>query len=100
ASMTVLKGASAAALYGSAGQNGAIIMTTKRPAAGPLAVDFSTGFTWDRPTALPEFQYEYGQGSAGVYSPDSEQSWGPKAEGQEVTLWNGSTVPLLGQPDR
>ncbi len=100
ASMTVLKGASAAALYGSAGQNGAIIITTKRPEAGPLAVDFSTGFTWDRPTALPEFQYEYGQGSAGVFSPNSEHSWGPKADGQEVTLWNGSTVPLVGQPDR
>lgn len=100
ASMTVLKGASAAALYGSAGQNGAIIITTKRPVAGPLAVDFSTGFTWDSPMALPEFQYEYGQGSAGIYSPNSEHSWGPKADGQEVTLWNGSTVPMVGQPDR
>lgn len=99
-SMTVLKGASAAALYGSAGQNGAIIITTKRPQTGPLAIDFTTGFTWDRPIALPEFQYEYGQGSAGIYSPNSEHSWGPRAEGQEVTLWNGHTAPLIGQPDR
>src|SRR5690606_31143482 len=46
---------------------------------------------------LPEFQYEYGQGAGGVYSPSSENSWGPKATGQMITLWNGNSVPMQGQ---
>src|SRR5690606_31774428 len=35
-----------------------------------------------------------------VYNASSEHSWGPKATGQPVTLWNGHTVPLEGQPNR
>lgn len=99
-SMTVLKGASAAALYGSRGQNGAIIITTKSGSAGPMVVNYSGGLTFDQAAVLPELQYEYGQGDGGVYVPNSEHSWGPKADGQMVTLWNGDQVPLKGQPDR
>jgi TonB-linked SusC/RagA family outer membrane protein len=98
-SMTVLKGASAAALYGSQGQNGAIIITTKRGKAGGVSVNFISGFTVDQAAVLPELQYEYGQGDAGIYGANSERSWGPKAEGQMVTLWNGNSVPLTGQPN-
>ncbi len=98
-SMTVLKGASAAALYGSQGQNGAIIITTKRGKAGGIAVSFTSGFTLDQAAVLPKLQYEYGQGDAGIYGANSERSWGPKAEGQMVTLWNGASVPLTGQPN-
>jgi TonB-linked SusC/RagA family outer membrane protein len=99
-SMTILKGPSAAALYGSQGQNGAIVITTKRGKVGELAVNYNGGFTFENAAVLPELQYEYGQGDAGVYSPNSEHSWGPKAAGQPVTLWNGHTVPLEGQPGR
>lgn len=99
-SMTILKGPSAAALYGSQGQNGAIVITTKRGKAGELTVNYNGGFTFENAAVLPELQYEYGQGDAGVYSPSSEHSWGPRATGQPVTLWNGHTVPLEGQPDR
>jgi len=99
-SMTVLKGASAAALYGSQGQNGAIIITTKRGKAGETIVNYTGGFTLDQAAVLPDLQYEYGQGDAGIYDPASERSWGPKATGQMVELWNGSTVPLVGQRDR
>ncbi len=98
-SMTILKGASAAALYGSAGQNGAIVITTKSGKKGDISVNYNGGFTVDKAIALPELQYEYGQGDAGVYSPSSEHSYGPKADGRSVTLWNGSTVPYVGQPD-
>ncbi len=99
-SMTVLKGASAAALYGSQGQNGAIVITTKRGKMGEVAVEYTGNFTVDQASVLPELQYEYGQGDAGVFNAASEHSWGPKATGQMVTLWNGSEVPLQGQPDR
>lgn len=99
-SMTVLKGASAAALYGSQGQNGAIIITTKKGVAGQTFVNYVGGVNLDQAAVLPELQYEYGQGDEGIYSASSENSWGPKADGQMVTLWNGNSVPLTGQPDR
>ncbi|MEP7111345.1 MAG: TonB-dependent receptor plug domain-containing protein, partial [Ferruginibacter sp.] len=71
-SMTVLKGASAAALYGSQGQNGAILITTKRGKAGETIINYTTGFTLDKAAVLPELQFEYGQGDAGVYNENSE----------------------------
>jgi len=64
-SMTILKGASAAALYGSQGQNGAIIITTKRGKANQTVVNFISGLGLDQASVLPELQYEYGQGDAG-----------------------------------
>jgi TonB-linked SusC/RagA family outer membrane protein len=99
-SMTILKGASAAALYGSAGQNGAIIITTKRGKSGKITVDYTGNTTVDRPFILPEVQAEYGQGAGGVYNANSETSWGPKITGQTITLWNGKQVSMQGQPDR
>jgi len=98
--MTILKGASAAALYGSLGQNGAIIITTKRGKSGKITVDYTGNTTIDRPFILPEVQAEYGQGAGGVYNANSETSWGPKITGQTVTLWNGSQVSMQGQPNR
>src|SRR5690606_32248499 len=99
-SMTILKGASAAALYGSQGQNGAIIITTKRGKVGRITVDYTGNFSVDQPFILPEVQAEYGQGAGGEFNANSETSWGPKATGQLVTLWNGNEVPLKGQPNR
>lgn len=99
-SMTVLKGASAAALYGSQGQNGAIIITTKRGKSGKISVDYTSNATFDQPNIMPELQTEYGQGNAGTYSAVSENSWGPKITGQQVTLWNGNQTNMTAYPDR
>ena len=99
-SMTVLKGASAAALYGSLGQNGAIVITTKKGKAGKITVDYTVNTTIDRPFVLPETQSEYGQGAGGVYNSSVETSWGPKMTGQNVTLWNGNQIAMQGDPDR
>jgi TonB-linked SusC/RagA family outer membrane protein len=99
-SMTVLKGASAAALYGSQGQNGAIIITTKRGKSGETIVNYIGNYTVDKAAVLPDLQFEFGQGDAGIYNASSEHSWGPKITGQEVELWNGHTVKMAGQPDR
>ncbi|MEO8582156.1 MAG: SusC/RagA family TonB-linked outer membrane protein [Flavitalea sp.] len=99
-SMTVLKGASAAALYGSQGQNGAIIITTKRGKAGETSVNYVGGITLDQAAVLPDLQFQYGQGDAGGYIASSQHSWGPKITGQEVELWNGDKVAMQGQPDR
>lgn len=99
-SMTILKGASAAALYGSQGQNGAIVITTKRGKAGKISVDYTGNASFDQANILPQVQSEYGQGSGGVYAPSAEMSWGPKITGQPITLWNGTQVNMQGYPDR
>lgn len=87
ASLNVLKGANAAALYGSAGQNGVIVIETKRGRAG---VNVSLNMTYMRESAIHSipYQYEYGQGISGAYLKTAESSWGPKIEGQLVDQWS------------
>lgn len=70
ASISLLKGASAAALYGAVAANGAIITTTKSAMAGRLAVNVSSNTTIDTPLSLPEFQNTYGA--------NGQYSWGDK----------------------
>lgn len=72
-SISVLKGASAAALYGSQGANGVIIVTTKGGKAGHTAINISSGFNITQAAYQPKFQNNYGQ-SKDVAS----QSWGDK----------------------
>lgn len=98
-SITILKGASAAALYGSAGQNGAMIITTKSGKAGKIQMEYNGGINMDKAFYLPKFQSEYGQGDGGIFNPNSEHSYGPKADGHEVTLWNGKKAPYTNHTD-
>ena len=72
-SITVLKGASAAALYGSDAANGAIMITTKKGAQGKGKLTFSTNYSFDQAAMVPDMQYKYGQTSDG-----SLDSWGDK----------------------
>ncbi len=65
-SMTVLKGAAAAALYGSDASNGAIIITTKKGQAGRGKVSYSNSFRWDDAYGLPELQDKYTNGYYGT----------------------------------
>jgi TonB-linked SusC/RagA family outer membrane protein len=84
-SMTVLPGASAAALYGSQAGNGVIVISTKKGHKGRTDVTVNSGVAFERPFALPQFQNTYGQGDAGLIAPDSSQgggSWGAKMTGQ------------------
>ncbi len=73
-SSTVLKGASAAALYGSQAANGVILITTKKGKEGVTKVNFSSNFTTENPIELPELQFSYGQTAAGALD-----SWGGRA---------------------
>lgn len=61
--VSILKGGQAATLYGSAGINGAIVITTKRGAKGKLKVSFSNSTNLDQISFLPQFQDKYGNGS-------------------------------------
>lgn len=69
-SMTVLKGAAAAALYGSRAANGAIIITTKsasqRSRKG-TEISFNTSYSLEKIAGLPDYQNKYGQGTNGDY---------------------------------
>jgi TonB-linked SusC/RagA family outer membrane protein len=64
-SVTVLKGAAAAALYGSDASNGAIIITTKKGQPGRGKVSYSNSFRWDNAYGYPELQDKYTNGYYG-----------------------------------
>lgn len=64
-SMSVLKGANAAALYGSRAANGVILITTKKGSKKKLGVDISSSLTADNVYIFPKFQNQYGQGVYG-----------------------------------
>lgn len=94
-SVSVLKGPSAAALYGSRAGNGVILITTKsgRKQDG-LGITISSSVGFESIFTQPEMQDVFGQGDDGNFGERSTRSWGPKAEGQELENWNGETVPL------
>ena len=59
-SVSILKGSNAAALYGSQGANGVVLITTKSGAAGKTTVNVNSGITFESVMLLPELQYNYG----------------------------------------
>lgn len=99
ASINVLKGTAASALYGARGKNGAIMITTKQALTEGIEINFSTknmvsaGFV-----AYPETQHLYGSGSNGQYAfwdgegggkSDDDMQWGPKlGVGNMAPQWN------------
>ena len=68
--INILKGANAAALYGSAAANGVIMVTTKKGKEGTMNINVTSNATFERPMILPEFQNEYGLNDTG------SDSWG------------------------
>lgn len=87
-SISVLKGANAAALYGSRAQNGAIVITTKKGKKGqPLSIEYNGNVNFSKAYSPYEYQNVYAQGSAGVYDMKATGSWGPKMTGQKVANW-------------
>jgi TonB-linked SusC/RagA family outer membrane protein len=79
-SLTVLKGASGAALYGSAAANGAILVTLKSGKAGKTHINVSSDITAESPLYYPLSQFKYGQGSSDTSTniqPTDPNSWGP-----------------------
>jgi TonB-linked SusC/RagA family outer membrane protein len=79
-SITILKGASGAALYGSAAANGAIVVTLKNGKLGKTHINLSSGVTVESPLYYPESQFKYGQGSSDTSTSiqaTDPNSWGP-----------------------
>jgi len=85
-SITVLKGISASALYGSRAANGAILITTKRGKSGVPTVDFTSSYAQTQVLRIPHLQNTYGQGWSGLFDRLENGSWGPKLDGKE-RLW-------------
>jgi TonB-linked SusC/RagA family outer membrane protein len=90
--VTVLKGGSAGALYGSEGGNGVIMITTKSGKGGKkgIGVSVSTAATWDTPYQFIEEQQQFGQGErAFEWQYDNTDTWGPVLDGSySDNFWN------------
>jgi len=106
-SMSVLKGGTAAALYGSRAANGVILITTKSGRAQKgLGVEYNGTYTWETPVQLYDWQYDYGSGSRGL-APVSKadavangrMSWGAKLDGSSVIQPDGVARPYTAQKD-
>jgi len=99
-SISVLRGANAAALYGSRANNGVIVITTKSGQGGAEGVTVDLGFNYQASSAilLDKMQNEYGQGGNGIYSPNAIVSWGAKMDGSQVAHWSPDpNYPLFGK---
>ncbi|EIJ39223.1 TonB-linked outer membrane protein, SusC/RagA family [Galbibacter orientalis DSM 19592] len=119
AEMSVLKGASATAIYGPEGRNGVIIITSKSGTIGAAKVEVNYSVGLSSVSALPKYQNEYGGGYSQTFNtfsydpaqdpaswasfdgqqyPDfwADESWGPRLDGQMVRHWD-SWIP--GTPE-
>lgn len=99
--ITVLKGATAAALYGSRAKNGAIVITTKSgKGQNGIGVDFTTHNTFDIPHFIWQLQKEYGQGYGGRRPASKEDAanhgqnhWGEPYDGKPTVQLDGVERP-------
>src|SRR5690606_11730884 len=122
-SISVLKGASAAALYGSEAMNGVVLVTTKSGKGGHgFSIDFNATYTNDQIAYLPRFQYVRGPGYNAAYDNqgqaddlfyyygndlavdgvtrgllDATLNFGPKFDGGDVIAWDGQVRPYVAQ---
>ncbi|NND33402.1 MAG: SusC/RagA family TonB-linked outer membrane protein, partial [Saprospiraceae bacterium] len=119
-SITVLKGASAAALYGSRAANGVINIVTKQGKQRKgIGVEFRSNYTFDQINDLREYQTEYGQGdfvSTDPTNPDATRiavaprtqaegtgwnarSWGPRLGSGTFVAFDGQSRPYVDAGD-
>ncbi len=111
-SITVLKGAASAALYGSRAANGVILITTKKGTGRKgLGIEFNSNFVFEQVNNLTDFQHDYGNGGyvgADLATSVAEtpktlddhwnnwwglQAWGPKFDGSPTVQFDGVTRP-------
>lgn len=121
--ITILKGASAAALYGSEAMNGVVMVTTKSGKSGKgFSIDFNATYTHDQIAYLPRFQDVRGPGYTKAYQNDGQAddmfyyyqdklaingvtrgllpatvNFGPKFDGKDIISWDGKVRPYSAQ---
>lgn len=98
--MVVLRGATAAALYGSRASNGAILITTKSGAGQGIGVEYTSNFQAQKMLDYFEFQNLFGQGSSGKKPTTVGESvgnaqfmWGAPYDGKPYPIFDGSEIP-------
>ncbi|MCX2678472.1 SusC/RagA family TonB-linked outer membrane protein [Galbibacter sp. EGI 63066] len=119
ADISILKGASATAIYGPEGRNGVVIITSKQGTPGAAKFEIDHSLAMNTVSALPDFQNEYGGGYSQEFNvfnydpatdpaswasfdgdlyPDfwADESWGPRLDGQMIRHWD-SWIP--GTPE-
>ena len=106
-SVSVLKGASAAALYGSRAGNGVILITTRSGLKGRkgIGVSVNSSTVFDIITDIYPYQTRFGSGKAGAHTLEQaeNESWGSQLDvGENWVQWNsnGVAVPLVSYPNR
>ncbi len=93
-SISVLKGAAAAALYGARAGNGVLMITTKKGSkVKGLGITWNSNVMMENPLVKPKMQNLYGQGTNGTFDANSNYSWGAKMEGQMLKDWTGQERP-------
>ncbi|MFM1971116.1 MAG: hypothetical protein RL731_938, partial [Bacteroidota bacterium] len=124
--ISILKGASAAALYGSEAVNGVVLVTTKQASKNRkgLGVDVSTNYSIDKIAYLPRYQNVRGYGISNVINNSGQDdagfiyhdlngdgiketrsllnfsiNYGPKFDGQPILTWDNRIIPYSAQPD-
>ncbi len=97
--ISILKGAAAAALYGSRAADGVVLITTKRGSEGTVKINFNSKYSYSWVGKMPEIQGTYGRGiynQAGVFSDFTTQSWGNQITGTVYdnvgTFFQGGSV--------
>lgn len=119
-SLTILKGASASALYGSEATNGVVVITTKKGSKGKgMGVDVNYVVNQERLAFSPDYQNEFGPGydkitnmgygaaDGWITDPDGSMhpryrdygQFGPKFDGRMVRYWDGTMRPYVAQPN-
>lgn len=108
-SMTVLKGQSASALYGSRAANGVILITTKGGKKNSnFGVEYSTNYQMDKVRNDLNYQNIYGQGKLGQKPADGDaadamndgsEAWGARLDGSPMTQFNGKVYPYSAVPN-
>jgi TonB-linked SusC/RagA family outer membrane protein len=111
ATVTVLKGPNAAALYGSRASNGAVVITTRtgRGAQSGITFNLTSRMSADQLSVLPDYQNQYGQGFAGEFqyvdgagsgiNDGADESWGPKLDGRPIDQFFGKQQPWIAHPN-
>lgn len=118
--ISILKGASAAALYGSEAVNGVVLITTKKGSSGKKGfnVDFSANYAVDQIAFLPRYQnvrgpggpkhvFNLGQDENGFITypdgakglPATSINYGAPFDGQPIMAWDGKVRPYEAQED-
>ncbi len=106
--ISVLKGANAAALYGSRASNGVILITTKSGKAGKgIGIEFNSNFVFEEVINHFDFQDQYGQGRNGEKPLDANDAWnlgdgsnwGARLDGTLVPQFDGVSRPYVYQAD-